>query len=52
MISERDVSKGLRKTLLTQARRLERLSSERLDEVEGAFPVEGQAEETGEELAE
>lgn len=30
VISERKVSRGLRQTLLTQARRLERLSSERL----------------------
>ena len=51
IISERDVSKGLRRTLQTQARRLERLASERLGEVSGAFPVEGKAEETGEEVA-
>ena len=30
VISERKVSKGLRQTLLTQARRLERLAEERL----------------------
>ena len=30
VISERKVSKGLRRTLLTQARRLERLAAERL----------------------
>ena len=30
VISERKVSKGLRQTLLTQARRLERLAAERL----------------------
>jgi hypothetical protein len=52
VISERDVSKGLRKTLLTQARRLEGLASERLDEIGGTFPVEGIAKETGEEVAE
>lgn len=33
VISERDVSDGLRRTLLTQARRLERLSSQRLLEL-------------------
>ena len=33
VISERDVSKGLRRTLLTQARRLERLARERLKEL-------------------
>lgn len=52
VISERDVSKGLRRTLLTQAKRLERLASERLDEVAGTIPVEGKSEETGEEVAE
>jgi GIY-YIG catalytic domain len=52
VISERDVSKGLRRTLLTQAQRLERLASERLDEIAGTIPVEGKAEETGEEVAE
>jgi hypothetical protein len=34
VISERDVSKGLRRTLLTQARRLERLAAQRMDELE------------------
>jgi len=33
VISERDVSKGLRRTLLTQARRLERLASQRVQEL-------------------
>jgi hypothetical protein len=33
VISERSVSKGLRRTLLTQARRLERLASQRLQEL-------------------
>lgn len=33
VISERKVSKGLRQTLLTQARRLERLASERLKDL-------------------
>ena len=36
VISERDVSPGLRRTLLTQARRLERLAAERLQD----FPVQ------------
>ena len=34
VISERDVSDGLRRTLLTQARRLERLASQRAKELE------------------
>jgi hypothetical protein len=33
VISERDVSDGLRRTLLTQARRLERLASQRVAEL-------------------
>ncbi|MGA3007859.1 MAG: GIY-YIG nuclease family protein [Opitutaceae bacterium] len=33
VISERDVSKGLRRTLLTQARRLERLAAHRVQEL-------------------
>ena len=33
VISERDVSSGLRRTLLTQARRLERLASQRVNEL-------------------
>jgi hypothetical protein len=39
VISERDVSKGLRRTLMTQARRLERLSSQRFNEIDGAIPT-------------
>jgi hypothetical protein len=35
VISERDVSAGLRRTLLTQARRLERLAAERLEDFPG-----------------
>jgi hypothetical protein len=38
VISERDVSKGLRRTLLTQARRLESLASKRLSEISGEIP--------------
>ncbi|HPM51323.1 MAG TPA: GIY-YIG nuclease family protein [Rhodoglobus sp.] len=49
VISEREVSAGLRRTLLTQARRLEMLASSRFDEVRGtvAIPVESPTEETG-----
>ena len=35
VISERKVSRGLRKTLLTQARRLEKLAAERLNDFKG-----------------
>jgi hypothetical protein len=52
VISERNVSKGLRRTLLTQARRLERLAAERLAEFTGDYPLEKEGEETGEEVAE
>ncbi|MCC7519377.1 MAG: GIY-YIG nuclease family protein [Verrucomicrobiae bacterium] len=38
VISERDVAPGLRKTLLTQARRLERLAKERLAEIGNSAP--------------
>jgi len=48
VISERSVSKGLRRTLLTQARRLERLASVRLNQISGPYPVEQKDEETGE----
>lgn len=51
VISERSVSKGLRRTLLTQARRLEALARTRYDEVVGDVPVEEPDEETGEEVA-
>lgn len=49
VISERDVSTGLRRTLLTQARRLERLAAERLADVgwQSPVPVEKPGEETG-----
>src|SRR5690606_19315033 len=47
VISERDVSPGLRRTLLTQARRLERLARQRLEEFGGAYPAEEPGEETG-----
>lgn len=48
MISERDVSTGLRRTLLTQASRLERLAARRLNELGGMLPAEQPGEETGE----
>lgn len=46
VISEREVSSGLRRTLLTQARRLERLAGQRFSDF-GATPVEQPGEETG-----
>jgi hypothetical protein len=39
VISERHVSKGLRRTLTTQARRLERLASQRYDKITGQVPT-------------
>lgn len=51
VISERDVSMGLRRTLLTQARRLERLAGQRLSELSESgeeFPAEEPGQETGE----
>jgi len=47
VISEREVSKGLRRTLLTQAQRLEDLAKKRLEEVRGQYPQEASDEETG-----
>jgi hypothetical protein len=41
VISERNVSKGLRRTLLTQANRLADLAHRRFDGVAGPIPVEG-----------
>jgi hypothetical protein len=52
VISERNVSKGLRRTLLTQAQRLEQLAARRLADFTGDYPVEEKGEETGEEVAE
>lgn len=40
VISERDVSAGLRRTLVTQARRLEKLASERFEPFRSEVPVE------------
>ncbi len=50
VIGERDVSTGLRRTLLTQARRLERLAAQRFGQIGGtdATPQEEAGEETGE----
>jgi len=45
VISERKVSAGLRRTLRTQARRLERLASERLKDFAGEMPTREIAEE-------
>jgi hypothetical protein len=42
VISERKVSKGLRQTLLTQARRLERLAKQRLEH----FPKDTDGQES------
>ncbi len=39
VISERSVSKGLRRTLTTQAKRLERLASHRFNEIGGSIPI-------------
>jgi hypothetical protein len=48
-ISERQVQNGLRRTLITQARRLERLASERFLELGGQSSVEKGPEGEGEE---
>jgi hypothetical protein len=45
-VAERDVSKGLRRTLLTQTRRLEHLARLRLGEIGGAYPQERDSDET------
>lgn len=39
VISERDVSRGLRRTLMTQARRLEKLARQRYEEIGGTVPI-------------
>jgi hypothetical protein len=49
VISERDVSGGLRRTLVTQARRLELLARKRLEDFITDIPTEEPGEETGEE---
>lgn len=45
VISERKVSRGLRKTLLTQARRLERLAAERLKDFKGNMSNDEEADD-------
>lgn len=45
VISERDVSAGLRRTLVTQARRLETLAAERFAPFAGTVPVQDSGEE-------
>lgn len=45
VISEREVSKGLRRTLLTQAKRLEHLADTRLGETDAPVPVQEPDEE-------
>ncbi len=42
VISERKVSRGLRKTLLTQAQRLERLAAERLKDFPASSPEDAE----------
>lgn len=51
-ISERRVSKGLRRTLVTQTRRLVELSDRRFQAAGGEIPSEGEGDEPIEELAE
>lgn len=48
VISEREVSRGLRRTLWTQARRLELLARTRLKDFVDEIPTENLGEETGE----
>lgn len=48
VISERNVSSGLRRTFLTQARRIESLARQRLSEIDINYPAEKPGEETGE----
>jgi len=45
VISEREVSMGLRRTLMTQARRLERLATQRFTDLGGAVPAAQSGEE-------
>ncbi len=51
VISERDVSAGLRRTLLTQARRLEKLADERFEAFKLLVEVAESGEETGEDVS-
>lgn len=50
IISERDVSAGLRRTLLTQAARLEKLARERFEPFANKVQTKSPGEETGEEI--
>jgi hypothetical protein len=50
VISERNVSKGLRRTLVNQARRLHHLAERRLSEIGGSYPVEGAGENMEEDV--
>ena len=45
VISERSVSKGLRRALMTQAVRLQRLATHRYTETSGAVPIVDPGEE-------
>lgn len=45
VISERDVSKGLRRTLMTQAMRLEHLAKQRYNEISESVPIAEPSEE-------
>ncbi len=49
VVSEREVSTGLRRTLHTQTRRLELLARQRLSQFGGIYPVEPSGNETGEQ---
>ncbi|MGA7696698.1 MAG: hypothetical protein WCA76_16855 [Candidatus Sulfotelmatobacter sp.] len=49
IIVERKVQKGLRRTLLFQAVRLQSLAKERLDQITGPIEVESGEDETGDE---
>lgn len=45
VISERQVQPGLRRTLLTQVRRLESLAADRFSDFKGEIPTKGPSEE-------
>lgn len=49
VISERDVSAGLRRTLVTQAKRLERLAEDRFESFKSAVPLAERSENRDEE---
>lgn len=50
VISERDVSPGLRRTLVVQAQRPEKLAAERFEPFRSSVPVAEPGEETGESV--